>query len=129
MLNVLVFEEEPALRNTLSAFLRDDACRVVAPANFSEAANAVMQENFDIILCGHRVGETDALSFFHIIQDRQKTAVKVLMTEHPTRATQDEIRWAGIDYVIHMSAVFKCMETLKFSLVTASHVRRTEAAH
>jgi DNA-binding response OmpR family regulator len=72
MLNVFVFEEEPALRDTLAAFLTDEECRVVTPADISEAADAVVLERFDLMLCDYWMGETDGLSFFHVIRDRQR---------------------------------------------------------
>jgi DNA-binding response OmpR family regulator len=127
-MNIFVFERQPALRDALSAFLRDDGCRIVAPVDFSEAAAAVTRERFDLIVCDQWMGEMDALSFFHFIDECQNTAIKVLVTERPTRTTRREIRWAGIDYVIHRSALFACMDTLKLSLAVAFHERGARAA-
>ena len=129
MLNIFVFEGEAALRDSLAAFLKDDRCRIITPADFSEAIEAVMLVTFDLILCDYWIGEMDGLEFFHVIRDRQKTAIKVLVTGYPTHATPSDIRWAGIDYVIHKADMFKTMDTLKNSITATLQRRIAGSSH
>ena len=129
MLNILVFEADRDLRISLATFLQDEDCRVTTSAGFLEAVGAVMRETFDLILCDFWIGETDALSFFHTIRDRQPRAVKVLMAGYPTPAMPSDLRRAGVDYVIHKSGVLQCMNMLKDSLAPALRHRSAKTAH
>ncbi len=129
MLNILVFKADCNLRDSLATFLQDEDCRITTSAGFPEAVGAVMRETFDLILCDFWTGEADALSFFHTIRDRQPMAVKVLMAGYPTPAMPSDLRKAGVDYVIHKSEVFNCMNTLKNSLAFALQRRSAKTAH
>jgi len=114
MLNIFLFDQDPVLREAIGRtfegkWFEGERCRVVSAGDFLEAVDAVTSETFDLIVCDDWVEEIDGLSFFRIIRDRQRKAVKVLMTESPNRTTSTEIRMAGVDYVMHKSPAPECL--------------------
>ncbi len=134
MLNIFLFDPDPMLREAIGRifegkWFEGERCRVVAAGDFLEAVDAVTSETFDLIVCDDWVEEMDGLSFFRIIRDRQRKAVKVLMTGSPIRATSAEFRMAGVDYVMHKSPVPEFMKCLWNTHTGASQAQWTGISH
>lgn len=100
MTNILLVENDPWTRDSLSLFFRFEGCRLKSAANAEEALAALSTDRFDLILCEHRPPDIDGLSLLRQYGNRQPKAVKFLIAVHPPDRTAEEIELAGIHDVI-----------------------------
>ena len=111
--SVLLVEDDPWTRDSLSLFFQIEGCRLRSATNADEAISAILEDRFDLILCEYWLPDMDGLSVLKLYGDRQPEAVKVLISAYLTRQAVDEAIRCGIDDVIRKP--FK-VETLEKSL-------------
>lgn len=119
--SVLLVEDDPWTRDSLSLFFQVEGCRLQSAANADEAISALLGERFDLIICEYWLPDMDGLSVLKLYGDCQPEAVKVLISAYLTHQAVDEAMRSGIDDVLRKP--FK-VETLEKSLKRHFQERR-----
>jgi len=119
--SVLLVEDDPWTRESLSLFFQVEGCRLRSAANADEAISALLGERFDLIICEYWLPDMDGLSVLKLYGDCQPEAVKVLISAYLTHQAVDEALRSGIDDVLRKP--FK-VETLENSLKRRFRERR-----
>jgi len=127
-MNVLLIDDDPWIRDSLSLFFQNAGCRVTTRENIEEGMAAIELDRFDLILSDYWLPDMDGLSFLKMTVHLQPDAMKVLMTAYPEGIVESELRAAGIDEFIHKPFIFETMEKLMDQLKTMDRQGRTGTA-
>ncbi len=119
--SILLVEDDPWTRDSLSLFFQIEGCRLRSAANADEAITALLGEQFDLIICEYWLPDMDGLSVLKLYGECQPEAVKVLISAYLTHQAADEAMRSGIDDVLRKP--FK-VETLENSLKRHFGARR-----
>lgn len=117
---ILLVEDDPWTRESLSLFFQIQGCRLRSAANAEEAIASLSDGQYDLILCEYWLPDMDGLSVLKLYGNRQPEAIKFLITAYLTHQAADEVARAGIHEVIRKPFT---VERLEKSL--QRHFRRT----
>jgi DNA-binding NtrC family response regulator len=98
--NILLVEDDPWTRDSLSVFFQIEGCRLQSAASANEAIAALAGDRFDMILCEHTLPDMDGLFLLKLYGNRQPGAVKILISAYPTQPLVEEAGRYGIHDVI-----------------------------
>ena len=112
--SILLIEDDPWSRDSLSTFFRIMECRMLSAENAMEAIAAVSRNRFDLILCEYQLPGMNGLTLLKMVGNIHPGAVKFLFTSYPVRKLVEEAVRSGIHEVIRKPFT---METLEESLM------------
>ncbi len=98
--NILLVEDDPWTRDSLSLFFQIGGCRLTSAANAEEAIAALSAGPYDLILCEYWLPDLDGLSLLKLYGNRQPRAIKFLITAYLSHEAADEVARAGVHDVI-----------------------------
>lgn len=99
--NILVAEDEQAVRESLAEVLREEGYEVVAVADGTEALRALEEREFDLVLSDIRMPGADGLEVLQRTREIAPQTLVLLMTAHATVETAVEaIRRGAQDYLL-----------------------------
>jgi two-component system response regulator FlrC len=112
--DILLIEDDPWSRDSLSMFFRIVECRMQSAANAKEAIAAISRNRFDLILSEYQLPGMSGLALLKILGNIQPGAAKFLFTSYPAQKLVEEAARSGIHEVIRKPFT---MATLEESLV------------
>jgi len=112
--SILLIEDDPWSRDSLTTFFRIVECRIESVENAMEAIAAVSRNRFDLVLCEYQLAGINGLALLKTLGNIHPGAVKFLFTSYPVDKLVEEAIRSGIDEVIRKPFT---METLEESLV------------
>lgn len=112
--SILLIEDDPWSRESLSTFFRIVECRMQSAETAMDAVAAASRHRFDLILCEYQLPGFNGMALLKMLGDIDPGAVKFLFTSYPVLKLADEAARSGIDEVIRKPFT---METLDESLV------------
>ncbi len=99
--NILVAEDELAVRESLAEVLREEGYEVTAVADGTEAVRALEEREFDLVLSDIRMPGADGLEVLRRTREIAPQTLVLLMTAHATVETAVEaIRRGAQDYLL-----------------------------
>ncbi|NNF29331.1 MAG: sigma-54-dependent Fis family transcriptional regulator [Gemmatimonadetes bacterium] len=99
-LNVLIIDDDPDIRDTLSAVLEKDHHNPVPLGSAEEALEHAEKAVFDLIFLDMRLGSTSGLELIPRLLDTSPWAKIVLITAHGTvESAVEAIRKGAFDYI------------------------------
>jgi DNA-binding NtrC family response regulator len=112
--SILLIEDDPWSRDSLSTFFRIVECRMESAENAMEAIEAVSRNRFDLILCEYQLPGMSGLDLLKTLGDIHPGTVRFLFTSYPVQKLAEEAVRSGIHEVIRKPFT---METLEQSLM------------
>jgi DNA-binding NtrC family response regulator len=112
--SILLIEDDPWSRDSLSTFFRIVGCRMESAGNAMEAIAAVSRNRFDLILCEYQLPGMNGLTLLKSLGDVYPGVVKFLFTSYPVQKLAEEAVRSGVHEVIRKPFT---MATLEESLV------------
>lgn len=112
--SILLIEDDPWSRDSLSTFFRIVGCRMESAGNAMEAIAAASRNRFDLILCEYQLPGTNGLTLLKMLGDVYPGVVKFLFTSYPVQKLAEEAVRSGVHEVIRKPFT---MATLEESLV------------
>ena len=99
-MRILVVDDEPGLRHTISLILRDDGHEVEAVADGGTALNRLATEDASLIVCDVRMPGIDGLTFLDRYRAAAGHALVVMMSAYgDDEAAVEAIRRGAYDYI------------------------------
>lgn len=111
--SILLIEDDPWARDSLSMFFQVVGCRIRSAANATDAIAAMSGDRFDLILCEVQLPGMSGLTLLERYGNFQPGAVKFLVTSYPDQELVREAVQSGIQEVIRKPFT---VETLEESL-------------
>ena len=100
MLSVLIIDDEPGLRRTVSLILTEEGYEVSAASDGEEGLAAALELKPDIILCDVRMPRMDGLEFVARYRESGGDALVMIMTAYGGMETAIEaIKKGAYDYI------------------------------
>lgn len=112
--SILLIEDDPWSRDSLSTFFRIMECRMQSAENAMEAIAAVSRNRFDLILCEYQLPGMKGLTLLKMLGNIHPGAVQFLLTSYPVQKLAEEAARSGIHEVIRKPFT---MDTLEESLM------------
>jgi DNA-binding NtrC family response regulator len=101
MLEVLVVDDDPAVRMAVAYALADAGHTVVEACDGEEALAASTGRAFDVAICDVRLPKVDGLTLFRHLRQRMPSTAVILMTAYATVADAvATLREGAYDYVL-----------------------------
>ncbi len=99
--NVLIVDDEAAIRHTLSRILQNAGSRVGSVANGPEALQEIARRNYDLVYLDIRLPGASGLQVLKEIQQIQADLPVVLFTGHATlQSALEAMRLGATDYLL-----------------------------
>jgi two-component system, NtrC family, response regulator AtoC len=99
-MRILVVDDEPGLRHTLSLILRGEGHEVATAAHGGAALTALAVEPADVVLCDLRMPEVDGLAFLDRYKASGGTALVVMMSAYmDDEAALEAMRRGAYDHI------------------------------
>lgn len=108
--DILLIENDPWSRDSLSMFFGIVECRMLSVENAKEAITAVSRDRFDLILCEHQLSGMSGLTLLKMLGNIQPGVVKFLFTSYPIQKLADEAARYGIHEVIRKPFAMATLE-------------------
>jgi DNA-binding NtrC family response regulator len=112
--SILLIEDDPWSRDSLTTFFRIVGCRMESAENAMEAIAAVSRNRFDLILCEYQLNGVNGLALLKILGNIHPGSVNFLFTSYPVQKLVEEAARSGVHEVIRKPFT---METLEDSLM------------
>ena len=111
--SILLIEDDPWSRDSLTTFFRIVECRMQSVENAMEAVVAASRHRFDLILCEYQLPGINGLTLLKLLGNIDARSIKFLFTAYPVQKLVEEAGRSGIHEVIRKPFT---METLEESL-------------
>jgi len=108
--SILLIEDDPWSRGSLSTFFGIVECRMQAVENAMEANAAASGDRFDLILCEYQLQGMDGLTLLKTLGKIQPGAVKFLFTSYPVQKLVEDAVLSGIHEVIRKPFTMATLE-------------------
>ncbi|MDQ7822636.1 MAG: response regulator [Candidatus Eremiobacteraeota bacterium] len=117
---ILVVDDDPSMRDTVTVVLEDEGFDVIAAANGFEAIEKIKESSFDLLICDIRMAGMDGLETLAALRKSQPELRSIIMTgyaseEDPVRAIKlgvDDYLYKPFDAQEFLKSVRKSIETL-----------------
>jgi DNA-binding NtrC family response regulator len=108
--SILLIENDPWSRDSLSTFFRIMECRMQSAESAMEAIAAVSRNRFDLILCEYQLPGMNGLTLLNMLENIHPGTVKFLFTSYPVQKLTEEAVLSGIHEVIRKPFTMKTLE-------------------
>ena len=124
---LLFVDDEPGIRTTLAAILKQQGFEVTAASTVSEALNWISRQSFDVLISDLNIGEAgDGFTVVSAMRRTQPQAATFILTGYPAFETALEaIRQQVDDYFVKPARVQDLVEKIQARLNSP----RTEPHH
>lgn len=116
--NLLLVDDEPAIRLTLSAILEQNGFNVTTAADVAEALAAIQVNKYDVLLSDLNIGQPgDGFTVVSAMRRIQPKAVTIIITGFPAfESALEAIRQQVDDYVIKPAKVEELITRIREKL-------------
>jgi DNA-binding NtrC family response regulator len=95
-LKILLIDDDEWIRDSMSLFFEAEGCQILALETAEEALEALLRQEYDIVICDYKLPGMDGLAFLKQVQKIQSDAITILITAYKTDALLSEAKKIGI---------------------------------
>lgn len=134
MSNILIIDDEKAIRKTLSEILSYEGYKIDDAENGEEALKRIKEKNYDVILCDIKMPKMDGIEFLEKAREARPDVPVIMISGHGTIETAVEaVKKGAFDYVSKPPDLNRLLITIrnamdKTSLVTETKVLRRKVS-
>jgi len=120
---LLFVDDEPAIRETLSAVLRREGFEVSVAASVPEALDLIRSNTFEVLISDLNIGElSDGFTVVSAMRRTQPNAITFILTGYPDfESALRAIRNQVDDYIVKPASVPSLVEAIRQRLANRSH--------
>ncbi|MBN1224524.1 MAG: sigma-54-dependent Fis family transcriptional regulator [Candidatus Aminicenantes bacterium] len=101
MSTILIIDDDPLIRKTLSSHLTKDKFDVILAEDAQDGIEKYMLRTPDLVILDIRLPDMDGLEALRLIKDRDKNACIVIMTAYDDmKTTVDAIKLGAFEYLV-----------------------------
>jgi DNA-binding NtrC family response regulator len=97
---ILIVDDEEVVRHSFTRILGTTDCHVKAVASWTEVAQAMHEDPFDVVLLDLRMPDVDGMTVLRGLKQRWPDSEVIIITGYPTLATAKEaVALGAYDYL------------------------------
>ncbi|HNP22309.1 MAG TPA: sigma-54 dependent transcriptional regulator [Panacibacter sp.] len=117
MSNILIIDDERAIRKTLSEILSYEGFKVDEAADGEEGWKLFNDKNYDVVLCDIKMPKLDGLEFLGRATDKNPDVPVIMISGHGTIETAvDAVKKGAFDYVAKPPDLNRLLITIRNAL-------------
>jgi len=117
MSNILIIDDERAIRKTLSEILGYEGFKVDEAADGEEGWKFFTEKNYDVVLCDIKMPKIDGLEFLTRATDKSPDVPVIMISGHGTIETAvDAVKKGAYDYVAKPPDLNRLLITIRNAL-------------
>lgn len=134
MSNILIIDDEKAIRKTLSEILSYEGYKIDDAENGEDALKRLKEKNYDVVLCDIKMPKMDGIEFLEKAREARPDVPIIMISGHGTIETAVEaVKKGAFDYVSKPPDLNRLLITIrnamdKTSLVTETKVLRRKVS-
>lgn len=134
MSNILIIDDEKAIRKTLSEILSYEGYKIDDAENGEDALKRLKEKNYDVVLCDIKMPKMDGIEFLEKAREARPDVPVIMISGHGTIETAVEaVKKGAFDYVSKPPDLNRLLITIrnamdKTSLVTETKVLRRKVS-
>jgi two-component system, NtrC family, nitrogen regulation response regulator NtrX len=134
MSNILIVDDEKAIRKTLAEILSYEGYKIDDAENGEDALKRLKEKNYDVVLCDIKMPKMDGIEFLEKARESRPDVPVIMISGHGTIETAVEaVKKGAFDYVSKPPDLNRLLITIrnamdKTSLVTETKVLRRKVS-
>ncbi len=117
MSNILIIDDEKAIRKTLHEILTYEGFKVEEAADGEEGWKLYNEKNFDVVLCDIKMPKMDGLEFLSKANEKNSDIPVIMISGHGTIETAvDAVKKGAFDYVAKPPDLNRLLITIRNAL-------------
>ena len=117
MSNILIIDDERAIRKTLSEILTYEGFKVDEAADGEEGWKLFRDKNYDVVLCDIKMPKLDGIEFLKRQQKKMPDVPVIMISGHGTIETAvDAVKKGAYDYVAKPPDLNRLLITIRNAL-------------
>ena len=128
MSQILIIDDERAIRKTLGEILSYEGYKVEEAADGEEGIRLALEKTFDVILCDIKMPKMDGLEVLEKLKEQKPDIPVIMISGHGTIETAVEaVKKGAFDYIAKPPDLNRLLITLRNALDKKSLVSETKA--
>lgn len=128
MSQILIIDDERAIRKTLSEILSYEGYKVEEAADGDEGIRMAIEKSFDVILCDIKMPKTDGMEVLDKLRDQKPDTPIIMISGHGTIETAVEaVKKGAFDYISKPPDLNRLLITIRNALDKNLLVSETKA--
>lgn len=128
MSQILIIDDERAIRKTLSEILSYEGYKVEEAADGEEGLRLAFEKSFDVILCDIKMPKKDGLELLEKLREQKPDIPVIMISGHGTIETAVEaVKKGAFDYISKPPDLNRLLITIRNALDKNSLVTETKA--
>jgi len=123
---ILLIDDDEWIRNSLAMFFEGEGCFLTVCETAEEGLEALKNQDYQTIIADYRLPGMDGLEFFRLIQESNRSILKLLITAYGNQNIITEAEAIGIGTVIQKPFT---VEILKQSLLRLLKINGRKTRH
>ncbi len=134
MSNILIIDDEKAIRKTLGEILSYEGYKIDEAADGEEGLKKIREKNYDVVLCDIKMPRIDGIEFLDRINEINRDVPVIMISGHGTIETAVEaVKKGAYDYISKPPDLNRLLITIrnamdKTDLVTETKVLRRKVS-
>lgn len=117
MSNILIIDDERAIRKTLCEILTYEGFKVSEASDGEEGLKVFLEKNFDVVLCDIKMPKMDGLEFLTKATEKNPDVPVIMISGHGTIETAvDAVKKGAYDYVAKPPDLNRLLITIRNAL-------------
>jgi DNA-binding NtrC family response regulator len=127
MSNILIVDDEKAIRKTLSEILSYEGYKIDDADNGEEALKQLKEKNYDVVLCDIKMPKMDGIEFLEKAREARPDVPVIMISGHGTIETAVEaVKKGAFDYVSKPPDLNRLLITIRNAMDKTSLVQETK---
>ena len=110
-LNILIIENDPWIRGSLSMYLQEEGYSIIALETAEEGLEEIAQNDFDVVIADYRLPGKNGLRFLERVKVLQPDCAQILITAYRNKEVKAEANQMGIYNIIDKPISAKILES------------------
>ncbi len=127
MPNILIIDDEKAIRNVLKEILNNEGFSVEEATDGEEGFKKFSNATFDVVLCDIKMPKLDGLEFLQKVMDIQSDVPVIMISGHGNIETAvDAVKKGAFDYISKPPDLNRLLITIRNALDKTTLVKETK---
>jgi DNA-binding NtrC family response regulator len=122
-LKILLIDDDQWIRDSLSMYLQEEGCSIIALETAEEGIEEMAHNLFDVVIASYRLPGINGLRFLQKVNAMQPNSVQILITAYRDKKVKSEAHRIGVHGIIDKPISAKILESSLSHLLSKKKAR------